>query len=101
VPTPADIRRELSSAVLVSQGQAEADGHRTYRVRMVVPPASQSWFPGDDVELYVNTSTYQLVRTTISHQGTLLDTDDLTWTPKATANLSLTRLTVPAGFTNG
>jgi hypothetical protein len=99
VPSPASIRRELASATLVSEGHAQADGHRVYRVRMVVPPASQAWFPGDDVELYVDTSTYQLIRTTISHNGTLLDTDDLTWTPRAAAGLARTRLTVPAGFT--
>jgi hypothetical protein len=101
VPSPADIRRALASASAVSEGQAEVDGHRTYQVRMVVPPASQIWFRGDDVELYVDTSTYQLIRTTISHKGTLIDTDDLTWTPRATADLGRARLTVPAGFTNG
>lgn len=99
VPSPADIRRELSSAAMVGEGQAEVDGHRTYRIRMTVPPASQAWFRGDDVELYVDASTYLLIRTTISHQGTQLDTDDLTWTPRAAADLSLARLTVPAGFT--
>ena len=87
VPSPSDIRSELRSATLVSEGQAVVDGHHTYRMRMTVPPGSQHWFPGDDVELYVDTSTYQLVRTTISHNGTLQDTDDLTWAPRTAADL--------------
>lgn len=100
VPSPADIRRELSSATVVSEGEARVDGHQAYRVRLVVPPASQAWFRGDDVELYVDTSTYQLVRVTISYKGTLTDTDDLTWTPLAEADLARTRLAVPPGFTS-
>jgi hypothetical protein len=99
VPSPSDIRRELRSATLVSAGQADAGGHHTYRMRMTVPPGSQAWFPGDDVELYVDTSTYQVVRITISHNGTLQDTEDLTWTPRSTADLSQTQVTIPAGFT--
>jgi hypothetical protein len=100
VPSPSDIRSELRSATLLKEGQAEVDGRHTYRMRMIVPPASQTWFPGDDVELYVDTSTYQLVRTTISHKGTLQATDDLTWTPRSTADLSQTKVTIPAGFTS-
>ena len=100
VPSPSDIRSELRSATLVSEGQAVVDGHHTYRMRMTVPPGSQHWFPGDDVELYVDTSTYQLVRTTISHNGTLQDTDDLTWAPRTAADLSQTRVTIPPGFTS-
>lgn len=100
VPSPADIRRELSSATVVSEGETSADGHRTYQARLVVPPASQAWFRGDDVELYVDTTTYQLVRVTISYKGTLTDTDDLTWTPLGQADLARTRLVVPAGFTS-
>jgi len=63
------------------------------------PPGSQAWFPGDRVELYVNAISYQLVRATISRHGRLQDTDDLTWTPRGTADLSLTEVTIPAGFT--
>lgn len=100
VPSTGDIRSELRSATLVSKGQAVVDGRPAYRMQMTVPPASQHWFPGDDVELYVDTTTYQLVRTTISHKGTLQDTDDLTWTPRSTANLSQTKVTIPAGFTS-
>jgi hypothetical protein len=99
VPSPADIRRELASATLVNEGQARVNGHPAYRLRMVVPPASQAWFPGDDVELYVDVATLRLIRTTISHNGTLTDSDDLTWTPRSAASLSRTRLSIPAGFT--
>ncbi len=99
VPSPSEIRNELRSATLVREGQAEVAGHHTYRLRMTVPPASQKWFPGDDVELYADTSTYRLVRITISHNGRLLDTDELVWTSRSSADLSQTRLTVPAGFT--
>jgi hypothetical protein len=97
-PSPAQIRSELRSATLVSQGQVTIDGQRAYRIRMVVPPPSQIWFPGDVVDLYVRASSYQLIRVTIRHNGTLTDTDNLTWTPRRTADLSLTRLAVPAGF---
>jgi hypothetical protein len=100
VPSPSDIRHELRSATLVNEGQVIVDGHHTYRMRMTVPPGSQRWFPGDKVELYVDRLSYQLVRTTISRNGTLQDTDDLTWTPRSTANLSQTKVTIPAGFTS-
>lgn len=99
VPSPSGIRNELRSATLVREGQADVSGHQTYRLRMTVPPPSQKWFPGDDVELYADTSTYRLVRITISHNGRLLDTDDLVWTPRSSTDLSQTRLSVPAGFT--
>jgi len=99
VPSPSDIRSQLRSATLVSEGQTDIDGHRTYRMRMTVPPRSELWFRGDNVQLYVDAASYQLVRITISHNGTLLDTDDLTWTPRSTADLTQTRLTIPAGFT--
>jgi len=98
VPSPGEIRKELRAATLVSEGRAVVDGHHTYRLRLTVPPASQAWFPGDDVELYVDASTYQLVRTTISRHGRLQDTDDLTWTPRSTADLSLAKVIIPAGF---
>ena len=99
VPSPGDIRAALRSATLISEGKADVDGHHTYRMRMTVPPGSQSWFPGDKVALYVDRSTYQLVRTTISRNGTLQDTEDLTWTPRSAADLSLTKLAIPSGFT--
>ncbi|HEX3705037.1 MAG TPA: hypothetical protein VHV76_00270 [Mycobacteriales bacterium] len=100
VPSPTDIRNQLAAATLVDEGQVQIDGHNTEQLRMTVPvPAGSSlWAPGTDIELYVDTTTYQLVRVTFSDSGSLLYTDDLTWTPRAAADLSQATLQIPAGF---
>jgi hypothetical protein len=101
VPTPSQIKAEIGRSTLVDEGQTSVDGHNVYQLRLTAPsPAgSEIWAAGTAVELYVDTTTYQLIRTTVSDSGSPLYADDLTWTPRGSADLNKTAVEVPKGFT--
>lgn len=100
VPAPDVIRSQISASNLAKDGTAEVDGHQTFRLRLLSPIVANSaiWAKGVDVEFYVDTTTYQLIRVAVSDSGKPTYTQDLTWTPRASADLDQARLTVPAGF---
>jgi hypothetical protein len=101
VPSPSEIRDQITSANLVNRGLAQVDGHRSYRLRLLspMPAGSEIWAPGVQVELYVDVRTYRLVRMTVSDGRHLIDTDDVTWTPLPTADLGLAKVDIPEAYT--
>jgi hypothetical protein len=100
VATPAQIKSEISASDLVDKGSATVSGRAAEQYQLLAPqPAgSEIWAKGTDVELYVDTTTYQLVRITVGEKSGPLYSDDLTWAARSATSVATTKLTVPSGF---
>jgi hypothetical protein len=102
VASPSQIRSEINASDLVDKGAATVGGKPAEQYRLLAPqPAgSEIWADGTDVELYVDTTSYQLVRITVGESSGPLYDDHLTWTPRSNDALAETRLSIPSGFTS-